>query len=44
MSYLHCLSLFAYSGVQHILCCGFGGGFFFACLSSFCVLYDASFS
>jgi hypothetical protein len=28
MSYLHCLSLFAYSGVQHILCCGFGGGFF----------------
>ena len=29
MSYLHCLSLLAYSGVQHILCCGFGGGFFF---------------
>ena len=23
MSYLRCLWLFAYSGVQHILCCGF---------------------
>jgi hypothetical protein len=23
MSYLYCLCLFAYSGVQHILCCVF---------------------
>ena len=35
MSYLHYLCLFAYSGVQHILCCGF---------FPYCVPYVASFS
>ena len=37
MSYLHYLCLFAYSGVQDILCC------VFVCLSSSCVTYVASF-
>ena len=34
MSYIHCLYLFAYSGVQHILCCVFVL-FFFVYVASF---------
>ena len=40
MSYLRCLCLFAYSGVQLILCCVA----FLFCLSSSCVPYVANFS
>jgi hypothetical protein len=39
ISYLRYLCLFAYSGAQHILCCGF-----FVCFSSFCAHYVVSFS
>ena len=39
MSYLRYLCMFAHSGVQHILCCGFGLFVFVLCL-----VYVASFS
>jgi uncharacterized membrane protein YesL len=38
MSYLHCLSLYVYSGIQHISSC------VLLCFSSCCVSYVASFS
>jgi hypothetical protein len=39
MSYLRYLCLFAYNGVQHILCCGF---FLFRLSSSLCPMLPVS--